>query len=192
MKRFLPFLILIFLVNVIGFATYNLNKQQDFEKKNKSPNSDDNFSVHFEKEKIVLPEFSFPNLFNEKEDFSKQNLIGKYSLINFFASWCSTCKSEHEVLLRLQRENIVDIYGIAWRDIDENTKNYLKKSGNPYKLIATDSRGLFSKITGIQAVPETLIIDKKGNVVMRFRGNLQDFSINEIRDFLKNKNLENF
>jgi preprotein translocase subunit SecG len=59
MKRFLPFLILIFLVNVIGFATYNLNKQQDFEKKNKIPNSDDNFSVHFEKERIVLPEFSF-------------------------------------------------------------------------------------------------------------------------------------
>jgi hypothetical protein len=52
-------------------------------------------------------------------------------------------------------------------------------------LIATDSGGLFSKITRIQAVPETLIIDKKGNVVMRYRGNLQDFSINEIRNFLK-------
>ena len=185
MKKFLPFLILIFLVNVIGFATYNLNKQQDLEKENKNPNFDDNFSVHFLKERIVLPEFSLPNLFNEKQYFSKQNLIGKYSLVNFFASWCSTCKSEHEVLLKLQGENIIDIYGIACRDIDENTKDYLKKSGNPYKFIATDSRGLFTKIIGIQAVPETLIIDKKGNVVMRFRGNLQDFSIDEIKDFLK-------
>jgi hypothetical protein len=88
-------------------------------------------------------------------------------------------------LLKLQSEKIIDIYGIAWRDIDENTKSYLEESGNPFKKVAKDSRALFTKITGIEAVPETLIIDPKGNVVMRYRGNLQDFSIDEVKEFLR-------
>jgi hypothetical protein len=61
----------------------------------------------------------------------------------------------------------------------------LEESGNPFKKVAKDSRALFTKITGIEAVPETLIIDPKGNVVMRYRGNLQDFSIDEVKEFLR-------
>lgn len=182
MKKFLPFLTLVFLVGLIGLSTYNLNKKQEVGQFINSAES----GIHFVKTKIILPEFSLPSLFDETQEFSKKDLVGKYSVINFFASWCSTCRAEHEILLQLQSEGIVDLYGIAWRDIDENTKSYLNKSGNPFKKIATDNRGLFTKITGIAAVPETLIIDPKGSVVMRFRGNLQEFSIDEIRSFLKN------
>lgn len=184
MKKFLPFLTLLFLVGLIGISTYNLNKKQAVEQFTNSTES----GIHFVKTKIILPEFSLPNLFDENQEFSKKDLVGKYSVVNFFASWCTTCRAEHDILLRLQNEGIIDLYGIAWRDIDENTKSYLNKSGNPFKKIAKDSRGLFTQITGIEAVPETLLVDPKGNVVMRFRGNLQEFSIDEIREFLqKNK-----
>jgi cytochrome c biogenesis protein CcmG/thiol:disulfide interchange protein DsbE len=126
-----------------------------------------------------------PDLFDENRDFSKKQLIGKYSIVNFFASWCTTCRAEHEILMRLKDENIVDIYGVAWRDIDENTKDYLSRHGNPFKMVAKDNQGLFSKIINIEAIPETLIVDKEGNVVMRYQGNLQDFSVDEIREFLR-------
>jgi cytochrome c biogenesis protein CcmG/thiol:disulfide interchange protein DsbE len=185
MKKLLPFLTLIFLVGVIAISTYNLNKKQETDQENLISNTDESSNVQFIKAKILLPEFSLPDLYNDDKDFSKKNLTGKYSLINFFASWCTTCLAEHEILLRLKSENIIDIYGIAWRDIDENTKNFLKENGNPFKLVAKDSRGLFTKITGIIAVPETLIVDQNGNVVMRYRGNLQDFAIDEIKDFLQ-------
>lgn len=184
MQKFLPFLTLLFLVSLIGISTYNLNKKQQVEELQNS----DELNVHFSKIKISLPEFSLPDLSDEEKSFSKKDLIGKYSVINFFASWCTTCRAEHEILMRLQSEKIIDIYGIAWRDIDENTKNYLKDSGNPFKKVGKDSQGLFTKITGIQAIPETLIIDPKGNVVMRYRGNLQEFSIDEIKEFLKKNN----
>ncbi len=185
MKKFLPFLTLVFLVSLIAVSTYKLNKKQESEQSFSSSNDSEILSVHFVKEKIFLPEFSLPDLYEETKDFSKKDLLGKYSIINFFASWCTTCRAEHEILLRLKDEIKIDIYGIAWRDIDENTKNYLKKSGNPFARVAKDSRGLFNKIIAIQAVPETLIIDKEGNVVMRYRGNLQDFSVDEIKDFLQ-------
>lgn len=186
MKKFLPFLTLIFLVGLIGLSTYNLNRKQEVEQDLPSSTSSQSDNIHFAKEKIILPEFSLPDLFDENSDFSKKDLIGHYSVINFFASWCTTCRAEHDLLLKLKNEDIVEIYGIAWRDIDNNSKALLKNSGNPFNRVAKDSRGLFTKIIGIQAVPETLVIDPKGNVVMRYRGNLQDFSLDEIRDVVKN------
>ena len=185
MQKFLPFLTLIFLVSLITLSTYKLNKKQEDAQDSQQPFSSTESSVNFVKTKIILPDFSLPDLFDENQNFSKKDLTGKYSLVNFFASWCTTCRAEHEILLKLQSEKIIDIYGIAWRDIDENTKSYLEESGNPFKRVAKDSRALFTKITGIEAVPETLIIDPKGNVVMRYRGTLQDFSIDEIREFLR-------
>jgi len=128
MKKFLPFIILFALLALVGFSTYKLNNKQ--EKNQESADSSD-FNVGFEKIRITLPEFSFPDLYDENQDFSKKDLIGKYSIINFFASWCTTCHAEHEILLKLQSENILDIYGVAWRDIDVKTKEYLEKNGNP-------------------------------------------------------------
>lgn len=183
MKKFLPFLVLISLVLVIALATYRLNQKQEvnLDKSEEVP------TIHFVAAKLRLPEFSLSDLFNEDLDFSLKDLKGKYSLVNFFASWCTTCHAEHQVLLRLQAEKVIDIYGVAWRDIDENTKSYLAQNGNPYQKVAKDGTGLFTKIAGISAVPESFIVDPEGKVVMRYKGNLQEFSIDEIRDWLGKK-----
>jgi cytochrome c biogenesis protein CcmG/thiol:disulfide interchange protein DsbE len=180
MKKFGPFLVLVLLISAIAIATYNLSKTQESAKMNDQKNG-----IHFVEVNIPLPEFSLPNLFDENENFSKKDFSGKYSLVSFFASWCTTCKAQHDILMRLQKEKVIDIYGVAWRDIDQNTKTYLENYGNPFTKTASDSRGLFTKISGLQAVPETWIVNKNGVIVMRFRGNLQEFSIPEIKNFLK-------
>jgi cytochrome c biogenesis protein CcmG/thiol:disulfide interchange protein DsbE len=188
MNKILPFLVLVFLIGGIAIATHNLQSQQEIsspeDEREDEREDEQEDGVHFVKSEIALPEFSLINLYDEKDVFSKKDLIGKYSLVSFFASWCSTCKAQHDILLRLKNENIIDIYGVAWRDIDANTLSYLDGHGNPYTKTASDSRGLFTKITGLRAVPETWIVDKTGVVVMRFRGNLQEFSIDEIKNFL--------
>lgn len=183
MNKFLPFILLLSFIVMIGVSTYKINARQHINKEEKT---EKNLSTigSFVKVDILLPDFSLPNLYDENSDFSKKDLLGKYSVINIFASWCTTCKAEHGILMRLKQEGIVDVYGIAWRDINENTKNYLKESGNPFVKVASDNKALFSKIMGIRAVPETLIINGEGRVVGRYQGNLQDFSIDEIKDFL--------
>lgn len=181
MKKFLPFGALIILVLAIGFATYNLKQKQDIA----AGQNNEEYGVHFVKTKIALPEFSVPDLYDENKFFTKKDLIGKYSIINFFASWCTTCRAEHDILLNLKSQNIIAIYGIAWRDISDNTKSYLEKSGNPFTKVANDASGQFTKIGGISAIPETWIVDKEGVVIARFRGNLQGFSIEEIKEFIK-------
>lgn len=177
-----------FLIGLIGISTYNLSQKQAVETTPIAANEPAGSSIHFVKTRISLPDFTLPDLYDGNKTFSKKTLLGKYSIINFFASWCTTCRAEHNILLRLQSEKIIDIYGVAWRDIDENTKRYLEKSGNPFKSTAKDGHGLFTDLIGLESIPETLIIDPKGNIVMRYRGNLQDFSINEIKEFLRKNN----
>ncbi len=179
-SRFTPFFVLVFLVGVIAFATYKISNKQENELQNIS----ENFDARFAKKKIVLAEFSLPDLFDENSVFSNQDLRGKYSLINVFASWCTTCRVEHEFLLRLKMEGIIDIYGVAWRDINQNTKDYLNSNGNPFKKVGADNRALFSKIVGTSAVPETFLVDRQGVVVWRYSGNLDELAITEIKEFL--------
>ena len=183
-NKFLPLILLFSFIVMIGVSTYKINAKQHKNNKNETTKNASNIGSFF-KVDILLPDFSLSDLSNQKDYFSKKDLIGKYSVINIFASWCVTCQAEHEILMRLKQEGI-DIYGIAWRDINENTKKYLEENGNPFVKIASDNKGLFGKIIGIKAVPETLIIDKEGRVVMRYQGNLQDFSIDEIKSFVKN------
>lgn len=182
MKKFLPLVILVILIVAIAVATYRINEQTltDLD------SGDD--IIHFSAVEIKLPEFELPDLFDESKNFSNADLRSNYHMVSFFASWCSTCRAQHDILMRIKNENIIDIHGIAWRDIKENTKSYLEKSGNPYKKVALDSKAQFGKIAEINAVPETWIVDKEGVIVLRYRGNLQDFAVEEIKNFLeKNK-----
>ena len=92
---------------------------------------------------------------------------------------------EHEVLIRMQTEAIADLYGIAWRDIDKNTVKYLQQNGNPFSKVGADNKGIFSKIINLEAVPETWLINPKGKIVLRLKGNLQEFSGDEIKRYIR-------
>lgn len=184
LSNYIPLFVLFFLVSVIAFSTYKISKKQQFA----DTEIGKNFDSRFAKEKIILAEFSLPDLFDENGNFSNQDLKGKYSLINLFASWCTTCRAEHDVLMRLKSKNIIDIYGVAWRDINQNTRSYLAESGNPFKKVAADNQALFTKLVGINAVPETLLIDPQGQVVLRYVGNLEEYAEQEIEKFMQDQN----
>lgn len=181
MNKYVPFLTLAFLLSLIAISTYNLNKKKAV----KAPENDGGSRIHFFKTELSLPEFSLANLEEGGESFSKKDFLGKkYTLVNFFASWCGTCRAEHDILMRLQKSGIVDMYGVAWHDIASSTKGYLEKEGNPFKKVALDSKGSFGSVASISAIPETWIVDENGTVIWTFRGNLQEFSIAEIQSIV--------
>ena len=141
--------------------------------------------LSFNKTNFVLPDFSLPNLYEEGFNISKKDLLNKYVVLNFFASWCSTCVAEHETLFTLKQQGFVDLYGVAWQDLNENTLKFLQEKGNPYLKVIADGAGEFSKITNLQAVPETWLVNPKGVVVLRWQGNLQDFAIEELEKYIR-------
>jgi cytochrome c biogenesis protein CcmG, thiol:disulfide interchange protein DsbE len=157
----LPLLVLI-LIFILGFlAVYKLKEEQ-------------NSLAEFNRaQSIKLPELSFTNLYDKNDKLTNEDLVkNNYSLLNIFASWCTTCLAEHDELIKLSKSGLVDIYAVAFQDIDENTKKYLEKYQNPYIKIGVDKKGELLKLLFVKAVPETFLINKKGEIIHRHQGAL--------------------
>ena len=132
-----------------------------------------------------VPIFSSTNLYNEKENLVTDNLKGKYTLINFFASWCAPCRAEHYLLFEIKKEKPnLFILGFAHKDDPENSKKYLEEEGNPYSFVGVDKEGKIAFEFGVFGLPETFIINKEGQIIFKHTGPLTKKIIyNEIAKF---------
>ena len=91
---------------------------------------------------------------------------GEVKIVNFWASWCAPCRVEHPNLTALADEG-VPIYGINYKDLDNNARGFLEDLGDPYAAIGSDPRGTHSLDWGVYGVPETFLIDGDGTILLR-------------------------
>ncbi len=94
-------------------------------------------------------------------------------LINIFSSWCAPCRDEHKYLLKFKNSNI-KIIGVNYKDSKKNMSSFLNELGNPYYAIVDDKDGYQSIKLGAFGVPETFLIDKKKNIVLKQIGPIDD------------------
>ncbi len=115
---------------------------------------------------------------------------GQVSLVNMFASWCLECKQEHDVLLKLGKDERIVLFGIDYKDDAEKARLFLNSYGNPYKAVGVDRKGSAAIDWGLYGVPETFIISGKGRILYKKTGpmteeTLQSEIIPEIEKALK-------
>jgi cytochrome c biogenesis protein CcmG/thiol:disulfide interchange protein DsbE len=113
------------------------------------------------------PNFILPTLHKEDTEISPVDMKGKVWLLNVWASWCGACRAEHDVLNRLVKNHQVKIVGLNYKDGSREAKQWLRKLGNPYEIVAVDRDGLAGIDWGVYGVPETFVIDQKG--VIRYK-----------------------
>ncbi len=132
-----------------------------------------------------LPFFSSTNLYNEKEIITSDNLKGKYTLINFFASWCTPCRAEHHLFFKIKKNNPeLFILGFSHKDDPNDSKGYLKDEGDPYSFVGLDSEGKIAFEFGVFGLPETFIVNNEGKIIYKHIGPLTEEIIeNEISKF---------
>ena len=121
----------------------------------------------------------------EKLNLEKALSDSKINLINIWSSWCIPCREEHKYLMKLNKDNKINLLGLNYKDKENNAKNFIKKYGNPYDFILTDPSGIISIDLGAYGVPETFIIKNK-KIVKKFIGPLNEKKLKEIIK-LKNK-----
>lgn len=91
---------------------------------------------------------------------------GKISLINVWATWCVTCREEHEFLNSLRTQGVA-IFGINYKDDSTAAQKWLRDLHNPYVMSAMDEDGRLGLNLGVFGAPETYIVDQQG--IIRYK-----------------------
>ena len=108
------------------------------------------------------PEFALPKLSNPEELFQQTDLKGEVSLLNIWATWCTSCRQEHPVLMKIAESKQVPIYGLYYKDDPALGVSWLNDYGNPYQENAVDVDGKVGIEWGAYGTPETFVIDQQG------------------------------
>lgn len=107
---------------------------------------------------------------------SLADLRGKYVLVHFWATWCSTCTIEMPQLNEMMKHfsgnpNLV-VLGLS---LDESGKGNGWKAVEAFEKsvpvafrVLMDSRGAVADLYGTYALPETYLVDPNGIIVRKF------------------------
>lgn len=114
-----------------------------------------------------VPTFSLPPVRTRTLGLSSADLEGEVSLVNVFASWCTACRLEHPVFLRLKAEGVVPIHGIDDKDRPEDAAAWLDSLGDPYTRTGADRDGRVAIDWGVYGVPETFVVDRDGRIAFK-------------------------
>lgn len=107
---------------------------------------------------------------------ASSEVAGRPLILNFWASWCVSCRQEHPELVRLglraQARGEFAIAGINSRDSEALALRFLAREGQFPYLSGVDPRGRTGIDFGVYGMPETFFIDAAGIVRARHPGPL--------------------
>ena len=119
-------------------------------------------------DRAMAPKLSGDTLYGTKFDFAGDRI----AVVNVWASWCSPCRAEVPALISLsQKYPEVQFMGILTRDNLANAEVFARQLAVTYPNFIDDSLLLgFRNTLPANAIPTTVVIDKRGRVAARISG----------------------
>ena len=158
MQNIIKISIFIIIIFIIGVFFMGLNK-------------DTNYNTNFltgKKISNISLKYFYENKFYNEDDLKKNN----YTLINFWASWCSPCRQEHSLLMQLSKEKNLTLLGVNFKDKKKQAETFLNNLGNPYDFLTKDKLGKSSVMFGVYGIPESILVNKDLMILKKFVGPL--------------------
>tara|TARA_Y100001980_G_C14422922_1_gene213432 strand:- start:47 stop:565 length:519 start_codon:yes stop_codon:yes gene_type:complete len=125
--------------------------------------------------KVQLSYFDKDGEFNT-EDIAKY----KFTLLNFWASWCGPCRKEHKYLMELANNSNLKIIGVNFKDEKKNALQFINEMGNPFSILTKDFEGKKSINFGIYGIPETILINSELSILKKYIGPIDAKDVKEI------------
>ena len=118
----------------------------------------------------VAPGFTSTN--TEDKNIGLNNYRGKYTLVDFWASWCAPCREESPTLVRLYNEYRNRGFEILSVSIDTDSvrwKNAVQKDGYTWENVfdAGGYSGTVAALYAVTAIPATFLLDKDGKIISK-------------------------
>ncbi len=112
--------------------------------------------------------------------FSSAELAtGRPSIVNFWASWYVPCAEEQPLLLELQKRTGVTLYGVNYKDDPIAARRFLGRYGNPFTAVGTDDKGRGAIEWGVYGMPETFVLNGRGEIIFKHVGPISPQSIEQ-------------
>ncbi|WP_208435584.1 DsbE family thiol:disulfide interchange protein [Bartonella phoceensis] len=119
-----------------------------------------------------VPKTRLPILGNENNFLNSEHFKGRVTLVNFWGSWCLSCREEHLLLMKIAQDQRFDLIGINYKDSKENAQRFLNNFGNPFKVIGLDVSGHTAINWGVYGPPETFLLNKESIIIAKHVGPL--------------------
>jgi cytochrome c biogenesis protein CcmG, thiol:disulfide interchange protein DsbE len=132
----------------------------------------------------VAPDFTLSVMDAETDSIRLWQLRGQVVVLNFWASWCLECQTEHRLLSDISDEykpRGVRFYGVLFRDTPENAREWIKQMGGQSYSNLLDPKTAMAIDYGLTGVPETVIIDRNGQVAHKQIGPYSPQTADQLR-----------
>lgn len=110
------------------------------------------------------------------------DLEGKVVVLNFFASWCGPCESEAPVLKQTQTQltkgDAGTVLGVTYHDAPDAARAFGEENDLRFPVVRDPGDTLFDSY-GNRGIPETFVLDAKGQIVALRRGEVDQAFLDE-------------
>lgn len=108
---------------------------------------------------------------------------GRWTLVNFFATWCAPCRQEHDDLVRFherhQAAGDAGVVSIVFNDELSDARSFFAEFGAPFPVITSDD-GSIALDFGVAKVPESYLVAPDGTIVAKIIGGVTDEGLDEL------------
>jgi peroxiredoxin len=121
------------------------------------------------------------------EKITSQQLLGKITLINFWATDCPGCINEMPGLIETynqHKDQGLEVIAVAmYYDPPSRVISFTKNNNLPFPVVIDANKEIINKFNNVKLTPTSIILDKNGNVINTIIGeiNFNDFNKNLVK-----------